>query len=187
MIFVLSTSSPRCSLAVFHEDGSLIWKGEREAPRAASGAAAALLEQSGLVLTSSTLFVADIGPGSLTGVKVGAAMVKAWGFATARPVAGITSFDLAAPDRVAAITARKGHVFVRVPGEEPVMLKDADAEEIYGPLERLIPHAANAGPLLGGLLRMPAELLVPEYVAEPLISTAKDPVKMGGRTGQSPP
>ncbi|MBI1849001.1 MAG: tRNA (adenosine(37)-N6)-threonylcarbamoyltransferase complex dimerization subunit type 1 TsaB [Planctomycetes bacterium] len=73
----------------------------------------------GFAARDVALVVADVGPGSLTGIRVGLATAKAFAFATSCAIVGIVSCDALArrirpaPSRLAcAIDARRGEVFV---------------------------------------------------------------------------
>lgn len=175
MILVVSTSCPISSLAWIHED-RVLWRGEREAPRSASYAILSLLEESGIDLAQAQGFVSDVGPGSMTGVKVGVTMAKTWAFAIGTPCAGITAFDLISSSSPVVITPRRGDHWLRKPGQPPRRLAP---EELGDPglasliEERAIPRAANALQILGSLEWIAPESLNPLYLSEPLISQAK--------------
>ena len=47
----------------------------------------------GATLADVEAFVAGLGPGSFTGVRVGVTMAKMWAFARNKPVVGISSLD----------------------------------------------------------------------------------------------
>jgi tRNA threonylcarbamoyladenosine biosynthesis protein TsaB len=181
MIAVLSASSPLASVAIFRSDGRLLAQAEQEAPLAASGACLRLLER---VLGSRTLgevelFVADTGPGSFTGAKVGVTLAKCLAFSLGKPAAGVSSFDLIASGRIAFVPSRKGEWHVRRPGEEPFRTAELPSGDAVGygvGIEApTYPHAARAEGLLEGLERIAPERLAPTYFAEPSISKPNRP------------
>lgn len=175
MILVVSTSCPISSLAWIHE-GRVMWSGEKEAPRSASHAVLSLLEESGIALDQAEQVVADVGPGSMTGVKVGVTLVKTWAFALGISCAGISAFDLICSDSPVVITPRRGDHWLREPGQLPRRLAP---EELSVPgiaaliEEKAIPKAVKAVRLVDSLKWIAPEVLNPLYLSEPLISQAK--------------
>jgi tRNA threonylcarbamoyl adenosine modification protein YeaZ len=181
---VLSTSSPVASVAILSELGQVLSHGEQESHQRASGALMFLLENclkgAEKSLEDVRLFVADVGPGSFTGVRVGVTMAKTMAFAQMVPAAAVSAFDLIDPERAVAIPSRKGEWFVRVPGSLPLVTKHLpDGVVGYG-VDATLPVARNADRLVASLVPMSPELLVPTYVAEPSISKPRDPKIMGG-------
>jgi tRNA A37 threonylcarbamoyladenosine modification protein TsaB len=184
LILVLSTSSPVASVALFRDGEERLASCSREAPMAASGACLKLLDQalaeSGSKLADVRLFVADVGPGSFTGVRVGVTLAKTFAYVLGARAAGVSAFDLISADRLAAIPSRKGEWFVREPGREPYRT-DAPPPDAQGygagVLQASFPLAERAGPLLGKLLPADPEALVPTYIAEPSISMPKKPYR----------
>lgn len=153
------------------------WQGE--APRNAS---AACLEQL-LRMTSSvepiTKFIADIGPGSFTGVRVGVMLAKTMAWTKASPVAGVTSFDLVSPNDLVSLPGRRGEWLVREPGQ-PVRVSIEFKGLGYGTgTDRLdYPNAANVVALFQNLHWVSPMDLLPEYHLAPSISTPKTPYRM---------
>ncbi|MCA0362105.1 MAG: hypothetical protein LCH41_13760 [Armatimonadetes bacterium] len=191
MILVLSTSSPRTSLAWF-EGETCVWSGDREAPRAASSAICALLEESQIPLDRASQIMVDVGPGSFTGVRVGVTMAKVWAAFGPIPVAEVHSFDLISPDAPVAVYAKRGRSFLRIPGESPQAIEDAmipgDALG-YGTHfadAAQFPVAARWGPGLPSQKSVEALNLVPCYVAEPDISVPKQQLIMGEAFAHDP-
>lgn len=183
MIAAFSTSSPFASVALLSDNGELLDSWQGEAPRNAS---AACIEQL-LRMTPSnraiTKFIADIGPGSFTGVRVGVMLAKAMAWTKASPVAGVTSFDLVAPNDLVSLPGRRGEWLVREPGQ-PVRGSFEFEGLGYGTgTDRLdYPNAANVAALFRKLNWVNAMDLLPEYHLAPSISTPKTPY----RTGVSP-
>lgn len=167
-------------MAVFTQDGQLIWSGQDHAPHAASGACMRLLSecevQTGAKVREGALFIADLGPGSFTGVRVGIVLAKAFAYLNKVECAGAVAFDLINPTGIAFVPSRKNEVFIRMPGDAPTRDSVAPHEALgYGISEREAnyPLASNFRPLLEGLIRMQPVELVPAYFAEPSISLPK--------------
>lgn len=184
IVVVISTSSSKVSVALFQGEAA-IGNAAETAPRAASGAALRLLrkllEENGLTVRDIDLFVADVGPGSFTGVKVGVTLAKTFAFALGKKCAGISAFDLIGQVPV-AIPARKGHYFLKtstieiVPEDDP-RIKSAAG---YGPAfcgREQFPDASRAADFIGKLDAVSAEELLPNYILEPSISQPKIPYK----------
>ena len=66
-----STSSGMASVAIFDQDGSIVFSESVSAPTTSSGACLRLLHESKVDLGQVKTFLADTGPGSFTGVRVG--------------------------------------------------------------------------------------------------------------------
>ena len=133
-------------------------------------------------LGDATGFVADLGPGSFTGVKVGVTLAKTMAFLGQVPCAGVESFDLIHPKGAAAIPSKRTEFLVR---EDDGNLKVVSAPDLapgipgYGATyaEPTYPNLAHLAQLVTGLDWMEPELLVPRYVLEPSISTPKRPME----------
>ncbi len=187
MILAVSTSSPLTSVALFGDDGVCLASLAKEAPRAASAAVIDLLTQlltdQDVTLESMTGFVSDVGPGSFTGVKVGLTLVKAWGYAFGKPVAGVTAFDLIDPSQDVAIPSRRGEVYLRRLGDVGFVTPvDQALESVAGYSELTVdakyPDASRVR--IAGLEWVSAVELAAAYVGNPSISQAKRPHIMGG-------
>jgi len=147
-----------------------------EAPRSASHAVLSLLEESKILLSVAAGIVADLGPGSMTGVKVGVTLAKTWGFALGVHCAGITAFDLIDPTGPVVVTPRRGEHWVRHPGEDPRRLTadEIGQDQILDLIARSrTPKASNALGLKEKLDWIAPQGLVPLYLSDPLISQAK--------------
>ncbi len=183
MILAFSTSCAWISLALIAEDGQVVWSGKEQAPKGASGALLRMVDQlkndTAFQFESVSLFVADMGPGSFTGVRVGVTMAKTFGFLYNKPVAGVDSFDLISPDRNVVFPSKKGEFFLRKPGELVVRMKDLPDLEFmgFGPgiEDQTWPEAVRVANLVGQLKPISAMNFVPEYLIEPSISTPKTP------------
>ncbi len=185
MIVAFSTSSPWTSVALFDERYELVASGRLLAPMRASEACLTILEQLSPDLAGVNLFVADLGPGSFTGVRVGVTLAKTMAFTKGASVAGADSFDLISTGQTVALPSKKGEYFVRRPGQEPVrQVERPDGELIgFGPWfegDETFPDASRFGPLLGSLTVLEPEALVPAYLIEPSITMPKKPYLAGG-------
>lgn len=190
MIAVFSSSSPIAGVALFREGGALLAAASEDAPMAASGACLRLLrrllEEAAVSLSDVSLFVADVGPGSFTGTRVGVVLAKTLAFAQSAKAAGIPSFDLISPNELVAVPSRKGEYFIRAPGKAPVRSSEVPEGAVgYGPAftEPLFPNPSACGSLLNGLAVLEPERLVPEYLMEPSISQPKSPYRASGVPG----
>jgi hypothetical protein len=162
----ISTSSPMVTVAIL-EDGVVLASRTESAPMRASGAVMRLLEE---MRTRVDLYVADVGPGSFTGVKVGVTIAKTLAFAEGVKVAGLTSFDLINPDGAAAVPSRKGKHLVRDSSGTDELASDDRRVELA---VKGFPSAENAAKLYDRLEPVDPVELLPNYVLEPSISTPK--------------
>lgn len=150
----------------------------REAPRAASQALAELTQALFPDLNDLTAVVADVGPGSFIGSRVGVTFAKALAFAKSVPAGAVTSFDLIAPTKTVVLPSRKGVWIVR-PAGQPFELVEGDpwqdGEPIGygGPGEATFPDASRWAPhmtIMGSAFE-----LMPLYGSAPSISQPKVP------------
>lgn len=182
MIVAFSTSSPQASVALI-EDGRVLASGEEIAGHAASGGCLRilqrLLDSTGLRLDEATVFAADLGPGSFTGVRVGVTLAKSLAYALGVEAGGADAFDLVARDQVVAVPSRRDERWVRAPGRPPYRTRDAVSGAVgYGMDGITYPHAAKFAELV--LQALPPALLVPRYLIEPSISRPKRPYGLEG-------
>jgi len=183
VIVAFSTSSPQTSVALISSEGKVVAARDTHAPMQASAACMRLLqellEESGSDLKSVTLFAADLGPGSFTGVKVAVTIAKTMAFAGGVKVIGADSFDLIDPDGTVVMPSKRGEWFVRRPGMEAIRQELLPSEPYsgFGPgIEPpQYPLASAFAQLLDKLTPMEPELLVPNYLIEPSISVPKTP------------
>lgn len=188
MIAAFSTSSPLASVALVLENGELLAEAQELAPRAAGGACLFALERmfdsTGTSLKKVSLFVADVGPGSFTGVRVAVTLAKAMGYASGKPVAAVTSFDLILPDAEVAVAPKRGEYVYRKSSGEIVRTGTlpTSVRHGYGDAfsEPRYPCAGRVAAVLARLRPMPPEELLPLYVAPPSISTPKRPFPESG-------
>lgn len=177
MIVAFSTSSPLASVALIREDGTVAWSGDEWAPRKASEACVRLLQSAPEHVPTG--YLADLGPGSFTGVRVGVVLAKTLAFVHGVKCGGRDAFDLIDPDRPVALPSRKGEWFVRTPGHSPLRTQEEprgmagfgfDGGEDY-------PNAARFGPLLADIDWQDPFAFVPRYLLEPSISLPKKPYR----------
>lgn len=181
MTLALSTSSAWVSVAV--REGGSDRQYRTHAPRAASAALVQALQELGVESNQLEHIVVDIGPGSFTGVRVGVTFAKVLADETGSTLGTVTSFDLVDPSRPVAVPSKKGEVFLRVPGHEPVCV----------PVNAVPPETVLVGgdvwPDAERALALASEpvdplAVVPLYVAPPAISQATKPHIMGGSVGK---
>lgn len=176
MIAAFSTSSPVASFAVFDSEGGVLFRDERPAQSRAGEACLAMLGASGIDPSAVELWLADLGPGSFTGTRVGVVLAKTLAWTYDRQTGGTSSFDLIDLEVTVAIPNRKGEWLVRVPGEEPKLLPSGEIQAIgYAPglPSEVHPHAVAFAGLLPRIGRVAPERLLPGYVVPPSISTPK--------------
>jgi tRNA threonylcarbamoyl adenosine modification protein YeaZ len=181
MIFCLSTSSPLASVAALH-NGRVLSSLEEWAPRGSGGAvlrmADRLLQDLGLQLEEFEQLVADAGPGSFTGVRVGVALVRAWAWTLGVPAGSVSSFDLISPSANVAVPVRKGLYIAR--------LSDGTTQSVdcppsgscgYGPdfEQNSYPRAANLNQALDRICLTDPHRLLPTYHSLPSISRPNRP------------
>lgn len=180
MILIVSTSSSTASIA-WVRGGELLFEQSREAPRTSSQAVLEMVEESGILLSQAEGIAADLGPGSLTGVKVGVALVKTWGFALGLKVAGIPAFDLVSQEQTVVISSRRGEYFVRQPGKAPQVMNSDELSQAgleFDVNRKPIPLASRGADILENLEWIAPELLIPLYLSAPLVSLAKKPLTL---------
>lgn len=180
MILALSTSGPMASVAVFGAGGHLLFCNRMEAARAAGRACLEMLEAWPGRIEHDARFVADVGPGGFSAVKVGVTLAKTLAFSRSALVAGVSSFDLIDPSASVAVPVQRDKYVARRPGLEPEVCDAGEAERCdfgYGSAfeQPTFPDAARAASLLDRLEWIRPESLVPAYVLMPSISQPKRP------------
>ncbi|MFW5697102.1 MAG: tRNA (adenosine(37)-N6)-threonylcarbamoyltransferase complex dimerization subunit type 1 TsaB [Fimbriimonadaceae bacterium] len=180
MILSLSTSSPVASVALFDGSARVLAEKSAEAPRNASEKLPELI-QAVMGMVSADLddvkgVVADLGPGSFTGVRVGVTFAKVLAYRRELVCGGIDSFDLIDSGPV-AVPNRREQYFLREPGQD---VRYIDASELgdlpgYGPhyAANTYPNAARAAEVQNRIRWGEPATLVPNYIAQPKISQPK--------------
>jgi hypothetical protein len=177
-----STSSAVASVAVFDPSMKLIFEGSSVTAHNASGTCLALLYQSGVDLSLVTHFLADLGPGSFSGVRVGVVLAKSFAFTNAAMgiesiCGGATAFDLIDAGQTVVLPSKKGEYFVRRPNEQPYRTSILPEESFvgFGPnvQPEVHPRAFNFFELLPKMNWQFPEEFAPEYLIEPSISIPK--------------
>lgn len=171
------------SVALFR-DRELLFHASEHAPRGAGGACGRMIHQlcvdHSLELGSIDFYVADVGPGSFTGVRVGVMMVKIFGYVYGKRVAGLSAFSLIAPEGFRYVPSRKDEFFVY----DGDVLKTFAGKDLvegrgYGFIDQsnVYPDASRAGIYYESLDFMSCFDLLPTYYLEPHISQPKRPFK----------
>jgi tRNA threonylcarbamoyladenosine biosynthesis protein TsaB len=181
VIVAFSTSSPVASVALIGLDGKVLGSRAMEAPMKASGACIGMLEElletCNIRLEDATSFLADLGPGSFTGVKVAVTLAKTLAFAQGVKTSGASSFDLIDPDSVVAFPSKKGEWFLRVPGQDVSRQNEFPSVPFkgFGPGVEfaVFPDASRFALLWNKLTLVDPEHLLPNYLIEPAITQPK--------------
>jgi len=177
VIVVFSTSSSQAGFALVSPAGETLYRAVEHRTTNASGF---LLESLRLGLAEDTQmkvtgYVADIGPGSFIGARVGIVLAKMLGYLNDVPCAGVTSFDLVLPSQTVAIPNRKADFLVRIPGQPPQLVTEIPSEAVGYRLgrEEHFPDPAIGIEIINQLGWFPAADFLPHYEVEPSISTPK--------------
>ena len=132
----------------------------------------------GATLSEASAFLADLGPGSFTGVRVGVTLAKTLAFAQGVKAGGADAFDLIDPTGAVVLPSKRGEWFIREPGAALRRSENIVGESVgwgTGLADQTYPDACRFGPLLGRITLAAPETLVPAYLIEPSISVPKRP------------
>lgn len=184
MHLVLSTSSPLVSVALY-DSGGVLESAQRESRNNASGIVLefieAILLSTGIELRRIERFIADVGPGSFTGARVGVTLAKTLAFASGVPAAGVSSFDLILGEGTKAVPAGKNRYLLCEPNGKPEVAEGDDPRLRsaigYGAFASEVqhPHAVNAFANRARIVPCSPEQLLPDYVLQPNISAPNIP------------
>lgn len=185
MIVAFSTSSPMASVALLADDGSVLAAESREARMNAS---AACLEMLAPMLDAHVHdvsgYLADLGPGSFTGVKVGVTLAKTMAMVDGVKAGGLSAFDLVDPNGLVVIPSKKGEFFWRMPGGEVCVERSLPKERFegfgHGVEAPCYPEARGFAGQMHRIEWHAPETLLPRYVLEPSISTPNKPYRGTG-------
>lgn len=191
MRLAISTSSAYAVVALLDADFHLVSESSALSHRNASGVISASvlrLEQEGALRWNrlESLCV-DAGPGSFSGVKVGAVMVKMWAEILNLPIFGYGAHDLYALDQVVAIEHRRNSFFVRVPNQR---VESVEGEPVNADIV-IRQGSDQPSPSFQYVHRLPVPpaysslTFVPHYGMEPSISLPKEPFATLPPTGGS--
>lgn len=150
----------------------------------ASGVCFELLKEAGYDPKEGSLFLADIGPGSFTGTRVGVTMAKTLAFVAGAKCAGANAFDLISVEKTVVLPSKKGEWFIREVGHEPIRSDVLPGNEYLGfgngIQDETFPSAARFASLIEHLERIEPEAFVPTYLIEPSISVQKKGLGLSG-------
>ncbi len=185
MIIAFSSSSPIASTALLTDAGELIGGSQEEAKFNASGVCLRLLSDllraHQLRVVDCMLYLADLGPGSFTGVKVAVTLAKTMAMAAGKEAGGLSAFDLISADGVVVLPSKRGEFFLRGLDRDVTTVNDLPEEPYagFGPgiVVPTYPLASRFAGQLERVVRVSAEKLVPEYLLAPSISIPNKPYR----------
>ena len=123
IVLAFDTSAAHCAAALMSGDQvvirvELMAKGqaERLVPMLDE-----LLAEAGVVLADIGLIAVGTGPGNFTGIRIAVALARGLALGLDVPAVGVTGFEAAGADRVVAIPAPRGQVYLKYPGRAAEM------------------------------------------------------------------
>ena len=154
MLLSLETSSPLCSVALHRlADGHLLGHSELRVDKSHSTHLTVLIEQllanTGHAMPDLTAVAVSDGPGSYTGLRIGAAAAKGLCFALDIPLLAISSLQALAAQVTAVTAAPAGFLFVPMLDarrqEVYTAAYRADGSEVLAPTPLIVTPEAFAG------------------------------------------
>ena len=186
MYAAFSTSSPLISVAIFGNDFSLIDSLEVHAPMQGNtlvlGIFRELFDRNRIEISEIDGYLADLGPGSFTGVKIAVTVAKTLGYINQKKVGGVMSHQLISGNDAVAVPIKKGQYVVRLNSSEIKVVDGlpADVRLGYGSDfdVQSYPHAKNFEGLISAVDYCDPVRLLPQYILEPSISTPKKRIQL---------
>ncbi|MCC6402480.1 MAG: hypothetical protein IT207_00550 [Fimbriimonadaceae bacterium] len=162
------------SVACLDPSGVVLRELSELSPRAATPRITELVREA-LAGEKPERIAVDVGPGGFTAVRTGMALGKSLAWAWGLELAALSAFDLVSRTGPVAIPAKKGSWWLRAPGLPPVLVTDPGDATGYGLPSGLgcYPFAREASSLLDTLVWGDPAGVLPDYLAEPTISTPK--------------
>lgn len=150
----IATAGP-VEAAVLHGAICVAAAGAGQALEALVTCAQRVLTGAGITLDDVGLIAVCTGPGSFTGLRIGASFAKSLAQARDLPIVGVSSFDILedgkdgrdhdAFPRVSVVEGKRGYYYARVlraPGAVPEFIRGGAAELAAAGIERLAPELA---------------------------------------------
>lgn len=182
MIAAFSTSSRVCSVALFNPHGLCLGSLDRDEPFAAGHATLDmldhLLQRESVGRKDLTGFLADLGPGSFTGTRIGVVLAKTLGALACVHTGGIGSHRLIHPSATVVFPSKRGEWFI-FRGDEPERSLTLPDEPFvgFGPSVEpsVYPHAERFADVWSEIQWTDPIHLLPRYCIDPSISTPNKP------------
>ena len=181
-ILYLDTSSKYLSLALA-DDYRILSRAHKLIDRNHSSRLIPLIEKalkkSGLPLNKLDGICVGRGPGSFTGLRIGIAAVKGFGFALRKPVVSVSSLDILAQNAFlfknglkqicALVDAKQNKVYACLYRAESGSLK-RKSKYLLLPMEKLLPRLKGGIVFLGDGIRLYREMLLKKKGIKPVFA-----------------
>ena len=144
-LLAIDTASHLCSVGIWDSDeGKLIVKSSEDIGTGHAellmGQVTDCLIQANLTMESIDRFAVSLGPGSFTGVRVGIAAARGFGFSLSKPVIGVTTLqacealgrqELGSDQKIISLLdARREQVYAQFPDRDPSLLSYVEAAQL---------------------------------------------------------